>query len=80
MHSYLSDMKGLNVQNRTVAIIENGTWACKSGELMTRFVQEELKGMKVLDEKLTLSSALKEGQADALEALADSLAASVGEA
>ena len=40
MHSYLSDMKGLNVQNRTVAIIENGTWACKSGELMTRFVQE----------------------------------------
>ena len=80
MHSYLSDMKGLNVQNRTVAIIENGTWACKSGELMTRFVQEELKGMKVLDEKLTLSSALKEAQADALEALADSLAASVGEA
>ena len=80
MHSYLSDMKGLNVQNRTVAIIENGTWACKSGELMTRFVQEELKGMKVLDEKLTLSSALKEGQADALEALANSLAASVGEA
>lgn len=80
MHSYLSDMKGLNVQNRTVVIIENGTWACKSGELMTRFVQEELKGMKVLDEKLTLSSALKEGQADALEALADSLAASVGEA
>ena len=80
MHSYLSDMKGLNVQNRTVAIIENGTWVCKSGELMTRFVQEELKGMKVLDEKLTLSSALKEGQADALEALADSLAASVGEA
>ena len=80
MHSYLSDMKGLNVQNRTVAIIENGTWACKSGELMTRFVQEELKGMKVLDEKLTLSSALKEGQADALEALADSLAASIGEA
>ena len=58
MHSYLNDMKGLNVQNRTVAIIENGTWACKSGELMARFVQEELKGMKVLEEKMTLCSTL----------------------
>ena len=80
MHSYLNDMKGLNVQNRTVAIIENGTWACKSGELMARFVQEELKGMKVLEEKMTLCSTLKEEQADGLEALADRLIASMEEA
>ena len=80
MHSYLNDMKGLNVQNRTVAIIENGTWACKSGELMARFVQEELKGMKVLEEKMTLCSTLKEAQADGLEALADRLIASMQEA
>ena len=79
MHSYLNDMKGLNVQNRTVAIIENGTWACKSGELMGRFVQEELKGMKVLENRLTLCSTLKEEQADSLDALADSLIASVQE-
>ena len=79
MHSYLNDMKGLNVQNRTVAIIENGTWACKSGELMGRFVQEELKGMKVLENRLTLCSTLKEEQADGLDALADSLIASVQE-
>ena len=80
MHSYLNDMKGLNVQNRTVAIIENGTWACKSGELMARFVQEELKGMKVLEEKMTLCSTLKEEQADGLEALADRLIAAMQEA
>lgn len=80
MHSYLNDMKGLNVQNRTVAIIENGTWACKSGELMARFVQEELKGMKELEEKMTLCSTLKEEQADGLEALADRLIASMQEA
>lgn len=80
MHSYLNDMKGLNVQNRTVAIIENGTWACKSGELMARFVQEELKGMKVLEEKMTLCSTLKEEQADGLEALANRLIASMQEA
>ncbi len=42
MHNYLMDMKALNVQNRTVAIVENGSWACKSGDLMAEF----LDGMK----------------------------------
>jgi flavorubredoxin len=32
MHNYLQDMKALNLQNRTFAIIENGSWACKSGD------------------------------------------------
>ena len=47
---------------------------------MARFVQEELKGMKVLEEKMTLCSTLKEEQADGLEALADRLIASMQEA
>lgn len=33
MHNFLMDMKALNMQNRTFAIIENGSWACKSGEI-----------------------------------------------
>lgn len=77
MHSYLNDMKGLNVQNRTVAIVENGTWACKCGSLMEKFVQEEMKGMTVLEPKLTLASAMREDQADQLDALADGIIASV---
>ena len=28
MHNYLMDMKALNLQNRTFAIVENGSWAC----------------------------------------------------
>ena len=32
------DMKSLNLQNRTFAIIENGSWAVKSGDLMQKFV------------------------------------------
>ena len=43
MHNYLMDMKALNLQNRTIAIIENGSWACKSGDLMQKFVDDELK-------------------------------------
>ncbi len=77
MHSYLNDMKGLNVNNRTVAIVENGTWACKCGSLMEKFLKEEMKGITVLDQKLTLASAMREDQRSQLDALADSIIASV---
>ena len=43
MHSYLADMKALCIQNRTFAIMENGTWAPKSGDLRGKFVAEGLK-------------------------------------
>ena len=43
MHSYLMDMKALNLQKRTVGIIENGSWACKSGTLMRDFLDEQMK-------------------------------------
>lgn len=40
MHNYLMDMKALNLQNRTFAIVENGSWACKSGDLMEEIYSE----------------------------------------
>jgi flavorubredoxin len=77
MHNYLMDMKALNLQNRTFAIVENGSWACKSGTLMRSFLENEMKNMTVLDEKLTLTSAMNEDNMANLDALAESLAASV---
>ncbi|WP_277668451.1 FprA family A-type flavoprotein [Caproiciproducens galactitolivorans] len=77
MHNYLMDMKALNMQNRTFAIIENGSWACKSGTLMRDFLENQLKKMTVLDEKVTLNSSLKEENISDLEALADSIVESV---
>ena len=56
MHDFLMDMKALNLQNRTFAIIENGSWAVKSGDLMQKFVNDELKNMTVLNERLSLAS------------------------
>ena len=47
-------MKALNVQNRTVALIENGSWACKSGDLMQKFINDELKNMTVLNERVSM--------------------------
>lgn len=79
MHNYLMEMKGLNLQNRTIAIIENGSWACKSGDLIQKFVDEELKNMTVLNERLSLASALNSNKETELNALADSIIASIKE-
>lgn len=77
MHNFLMDMKALNLQNRTFAIIENGSWACKSGDLMQKFVDEQLKNMTVLNERLSLASALHPDKEAELEALADSIVESL---
>lgn len=79
MHNYLMDMKALNLQNRTFAIVENGSWACKSGTLMRDFLENQMKKMTVLDEKVTLNSSLKEENLPDVEALADSLVESMKE-
>lgn len=76
MHNFLADMKALNLQNRTCAIIENGSWAIRSGTLM-REELEKLKNMTVLDESLTLASSLREQNLTDMDALADAIAASV---
>lgn len=77
MHNYLMDMKALNLQKRTFGIIENGSWACKSGDLMQKFVDEELKDMTVLNERLSLASALNVDKATELDALADAIVESM---
>ncbi|MEA5082736.1 MAG: FprA family A-type flavoprotein [Lachnospiraceae bacterium] len=79
MLNYLMEMKGLNLQNRTIAIVENGSWACKSGDLIQKFVDEELKNMTVLNERLSLASALNSDKVTELNALADSIIASINE-
>ena len=77
MHNFLMDMKALNLQNRTFAIVENGSWAVKSGDLMQKFVTEELKNMTVLNERLSLSSSLSGDKATELEQLADAIVESM---
>ncbi|MDE8691673.1 FprA family A-type flavoprotein, partial [Faecalibacterium sp. DFI.5.82] len=73
MHDFLMDMKALNLQNRTFAIIENGSWAVKSGDLMQKFVNNELKNMTVLYERLSLASSMGTDKRTELEALADAI-------
>jgi len=73
MHNYLMDMKKLNVQNRTFAVVENGSWAPTSGALMSEFLDNEMKMIHVLEETMTINSSLDELKESELEALADSI-------
>ena len=79
MHNYLLDMKALNVQKRTVAIVENGSWACKSGDLMQKFLAEEMKDMTVLNERVSMASALGEDKEVELDTLVDAILDSMNE-
>lgn len=72
MHNYLMDMKALNVQNRTFAILENGSWVCESGRLMREFL-ENMRNMTVLDEKVTLTSSMTAEQINEMDTLVDSI-------
>ena len=80
MHSFLSDMKALNLQKRTVALVENGSWACKSGDLMQKFIENELKNMTVLGERLSMASSLRPDRSAELEALANAILESLADA
>ena len=73
MHNYLLDMKALNVQKRTVAIVENGSWACKSGDLMQKFLTEEMRDMTVLNERISMASSLGEDKEVELDILTDAI-------
>ncbi len=77
MHNFLMDMKALNLQNRTFAIIENGSWAPTSGDLMQKFIDEELKNMTVLNERLSIASSMLPDKAKELENLAQAIVDSV---
>ncbi len=76
MENLLHDLCAHNLQNRTVALIENGSWAPTAGGLMKDLLAG-LKNMTLLEPAVTLKSALKEDQLAGLDALADQLADSL---
>ena len=77
MLNFLHDMKALNVQNRKVAVIENGSWAPTSGQLIADFLDEEMKMMNMIDPAVTINSAIKNDKESDLDELADAIAESI---
>ena len=72
IENLLAHMKALAVQNRTVAIMDNGTWAATAGKQIVKQL-EEMKNMTVLDQKLSVKSTLKADQEENLDAFAQQI-------
>lgn len=76
MEHVLQDLKAHNLQNRTVALVENGSWAPASGKQMAALLAD-MKNMTLLEPVVSLKSSVKEVQRQALIDLADQIAADV---
>ena len=76
METVLSELKAHSLQNRTVAIMENGTWAPVAGRQM-REIFAGMKNIELLEEGVTIRSAVKEAQEASLEAQAEKIASSL---
>ena len=76
METLLQDLRAHNLQNRKVALIENGSWAPTAAKQM-REILESMRNITFLSEPVTLRSRLKPEQDGALDALADAITASL---
>lgn len=72
MENLLNDMKALSVQKRTVALMDNGTWAPTAGKQIVKKL-EEMKEMELLTQQLSIKSVLKNDREAELEAFAQQI-------
>lgn len=76
MENLLADLKAHDWKRRTVALIENGTWASQSGKLM-RAELEQMKEITIVGETVSLKSAATPAQEEQLATLTDAIAATL---
>lgn len=78
MEELLAHLKAAGLQKRTVALLENGSWAPAAAKGM-RAALEGMKEMALLENTVSIKSSLAEGQLPALKALADELAGTLAQ-
>ncbi len=76
MEHFISDIIKHNLQNRTYAIIENGSWACNCGNSIQDMLSQ-LKGSNFIENKLTIKSSIKREQEADIENLAKEIKKSI---
>ena len=72
MHDYISRLVEHNFQNRTVGLIENGSWAPLAAKVM-REMMAKCKKINWLDTTVKILSAINQDNQDQLETMADEL-------
>lgn len=73
MQDFLHHLQSKAYQNRTVGIIENGSWGPTAGRTM-KAILETMKNVTIVDPMVTIKSTMKDADIPALEALADMVA------
>lgn len=76
MREFISHLAERNFQKRTVALIENGSWAPSAVKGMTAML-EPLQDIKIIDEKVTIKIAVNDENVRQLELLAEKLSDSL---
>ena len=74
MHTFIDHLVERNYQNRTVGLIENGSWAPMAAKVM-RAKFEKSKNVRFAENTVHVKSALSDSSRKELEALADELCA-----
>lgn len=69
MEQFLHHLKGKNYQNRTIGIIENGTWAPSAGKCMKNILSE-MKNITICEPVVTIMSKMDEESKERIEQLA----------
>ena len=72
MEDFLHHLKAKSYQNRTVALIENGSWAPSANKTMADILSQ-MKDITILEHQVTIRGAVKEEDEKALASLADEL-------
>ena len=72
MEDFLHHLKGKNYQKRTVALIENGSWAPSAKKTMCDLLSQ-MNGITILEPSVTIRGAVKEEDIVAMEAMAEEL-------
>lgn len=72
MEDFLTHLKGKNFQKRTVAIIENGSWAPMAGKKI-REALDSMKEITLCEPLISIKSDLTPENREAMDQLADHL-------
>ena len=72
MKQFLDHLKERNYQNRTVGIIENGSWAPSAGKCM-KGTLEEMKNIHIIEPMITIKSTMNDENMKQMEEMADVL-------
>ena len=72
MKHFLDHLKERNYQNRTVGIIENGSWAPSAGKCMKETL-ESMKNINIVEPVITIKSTMNDENIAQMEEMADKM-------